>query len=69
MGISLAKHFQSEIISADSRQFYKEMQIGTAKPTTKEMGGFSHHFVDCISVYDKYTVWDFQKDVHEFLNK
>ena len=69
MGISLAKHFQSEIISADSRQFYKEMHIGTAKPTTKEMCGITHHFVDCISVNDKYTAWDFQKEVHELLNK
>ena len=49
LSIKLAKKLGCEIISADSRQFYKEMEIGTAKPTKEEMDGVPHHFVDFIS--------------------
>jgi len=61
-GIELAKHFSTEIISADSRQFYKEMKIGTAVPTEKELKEVPHHFIQHISIKDSYSVGDFEKD-------
>ncbi|MGB6150795.1 MAG: isopentenyl transferase family protein, partial [Pricia sp.] len=45
MAISLAQHFDTDIISSDSRQFYKEMQIGTAAPSKKELSSAKHHFI------------------------
>ncbi len=66
LSIKLARHFQTEIISADSRQFYKEMSIGTAVPSTEELAQAKHHFIQHISVTDSYTVGDFEK---EALNK
>ncbi|PCJ83424.1 MAG: tRNA (adenosine(37)-N6)-dimethylallyltransferase MiaA [Flavobacteriales bacterium] len=62
LGIELAKDFSTEIISADSRQFYKEMAIGTAKPTAKEMQGIKHHFIDFLSIEENYTAGKFEKD-------
>lgn len=61
--IDLAKHFQTEIISADSRQFYKEMQIGTAVPSKSERQGIPHHFIQHLSVDEDYSVGDFERDV------
>jgi len=61
--IDLAKHLETEIISADSRQFYREMSIGTAKPTEVEMNGVKHHFVDNISISSSYDVGQYEKDV------
>ena len=52
--IELAKKFDTEIISFDSRQFYKEITIGTAKPSESEFAQVSHHFINNISIYDKY---------------
>jgi tRNA dimethylallyltransferase len=60
--IPLAKHFQTEIISADSRQFYKELQIGTAKPTLNEQQGVKHHFLDFIHVEQDYSAGQFEKE-------
>lgn len=60
--IALAKHFQSEIIAADSRQFYKEMNIGTAVPSLQEINTVPHHFVQHRSIFDAYNVGDFEKD-------
>ena len=48
LSIDLAKQFDAEIISCDSRQFYQEMTIGTAKPTAEELAAAKHHFVDCL---------------------
>ncbi len=62
LGIKLANAFQTEIISADSRQFFKEMSIGTAKPSKEELGQAKHHFVDFISIQEKYTAGQFEKD-------
>lgn len=62
LSIALAKHFNTEIISADSRQIFKEMSIGTAKPTVEEMDGVKHHFIDAISIEDIYTAGQFEKD-------
>ena len=54
--IKLAKAFDAEIISADSRQFYKELSIGTAAPTADELAQVKHHFVHNLSIEDKYDV-------------
>lgn len=60
--IALAKHFSSEIISADSRQFYNEMNVGTAVPTPEELKKVPHHFIQHISVTNDYNVGDFEQD-------
>tara|TARA_R110002049_G_scaffold297015_2_gene485682 strand:- start:1274 stop:2203 length:930 start_codon:yes stop_codon:yes gene_type:complete len=69
MGIHLAKHFKAEIISADSRQFYREIGIGTAKPTNEEMDGIPHHFIHSHSITEDYNVSDFEKDALNLLNQ
>lgn len=68
LGISLAKHFNCEIVSADSRQFYKEMSIGTAVPSTDELSQAKHHFIQHKSIKDAYTVGDFEKDALDTLD-
>lgn len=62
LSIKLAQVFNTEILSADSRQFYKEMNIGTAAPTPGELASAPHHFVHHISVKDNYSVGDFERD-------
>ena len=62
LSIQLAKHFNTEIISADSRQFFKEMTIGTAVPTTIELSSVKHHFIHHKSIEDEYSVGAFEKD-------
>ncbi|MFV0541616.1 MAG: tRNA (adenosine(37)-N6)-dimethylallyltransferase MiaA [Aestuariibaculum sp.] len=68
LSIKLARYFNAEIISADSRQFFKEMQIGTAAPTTTELNLAKHHFIHHKSVKDNYSVGDFEKEVLHTLN-
>ena len=60
--IRLAKELDTEILSADSRQFYKEMSIGTAAPTPKELHEVNHHFIHNISIFDQYDVATYEKD-------
>lgn len=62
LSIALAKHFGSDIISCDSRQFYKEMKIGTAVPTEEELASATHHFIQNKSIFDSYSVGDFEKE-------
>ncbi|UPS90652.1 tRNA (adenosine(37)-N6)-dimethylallyltransferase MiaA [Bizionia sp. M204] len=62
LSIKLAQHFNTEIISADSRQFFKEMQIGTAAPTAAELQEAKHHFIHHKSIEDPYSVGAFEKD-------
>lgn len=62
LSIKLAQAFNTEIISADSRQFYKEMSIGTAVPNKKELSHANHHFIQHISIEDEYSVGDFEKE-------
>ena len=59
VGIELAKHFDSEVISADSRQFYKEMQIGTARPLTEELQGVPHHFMGFLNIQEVFSAGRF----------
>ncbi len=67
--IKVANHFGIEIISADSRQFYKEMNIGTAKPSAAELAQAPHHFVNNLSIHDDYSAGDFEREVLPFLDK
>lgn len=60
--IRLARHYRTEILSADSRQFYGEMQIGTATPTPAELQLAKHHFIGHRSIHDHYTVGDFREE-------
>lgn len=69
MAIAIAKHFQTEIISADSRQFFKELYIGTAVPTAKELGTVPHHFIQHKSIFDKYSVGEFEKEAISLLKQ
>ncbi len=62
-GIELAQHFQSEIISSDSRQFFRELSIGTAVPSSEELTQIPHHFIHNLSVTDSYNASDFENDV------
>lgn len=62
LSIALAKFFNTEIISADSRQFYKEMHIGTAVPTLEELQEIKHHFIQHKSIHEDYNVGTFEKD-------
>lgn len=62
LSIELAKFYNCPVISADSRQFYKEMSIGTAKPTQEEMQDVPHYFIDNISIHDTYNVGQFERD-------
>lgn len=69
MAIKLAQGFNTEIISADSRQFYKEMSIGTAVPTLEELEAVPHHFIKNKSIFEDYCVGDFEKDALELLDQ
>ncbi len=62
LSIKLAQHFQTEIISADSRQFFKEMSIGTAAPTPDELAAAPHHFIQHKSIQENYNVGAFEKE-------
>lgn len=62
LAIKVANAFSTEIISADSRQFYKEMSIGTAVPTAEELAAAPHHFIQNKSIFEDYSVGDFERE-------
>lgn len=62
LSIALAQHYKCEILSCDSRQFFKEMTIGTAVPSQEELMSVQHHFIQNKSIFEKYTVGDFEKE-------
>jgi tRNA dimethylallyltransferase len=62
LAISLAQKFQTEIISCDSRQFYKEMSIGVARPSSEELAAAPHHFIAFLSVEEEYTAGMFSRE-------
>ncbi len=68
LAIDLATYFKTEIISADSRQFYKEMSIGTAVPSRHELESVPHHFIQHKSIQEIYNVGDFEKDALNVLD-
>ena len=73
LAVELAKKINGEIISADSMQIYKDMNIGTAKPTQEEMQGIKHYLIDIISPNERYSVADYKRDakkaIKEIINK
>ena len=69
LAIAIAKAFSTEILSADSRQFYKEMKIGTAVPTSEELEAIPHHFIQGKSIFNNYSVGDFEKESLKLLDK
>ncbi|MBO3697997.1 tRNA (adenosine(37)-N6)-dimethylallyltransferase MiaA [Roseivirga sp. E12] len=62
IGIKLAQALQTEIVSADSRQFYRELQIGTAKPDSSELNQVPHHCINSLSIHDNYDVGRYEKE-------
>lgn len=62
LAIEIAKHYQTEIISCDSRQFFKEMTIGTAVPNAEELATVPHHFIQNKSIFENYSVGDFERE-------
>lgn len=69
LSIELANYFKAEIISCDSRQFYKEMTIGTAVPNKKELSAAKHHFIQDRSIFDAYSVGEFERDALKKLSE
>ena len=62
LSIALAQHFGCDIISCDSRQFFKEMKIGTAVPSDEELAAAPHHFIQNKSIFESYSVGDFEQE-------
>ena len=62
LGIDLAKYYNTDIISADSRQIYKDLKIGTAQPTIDERNQIKHHLIDFVDVKDYYSVAQYEQD-------
>lgn len=69
LAIALANYFETDIISADSRQFYKEMKIGTAVPSEEELESAHHHFIQHKSIFESFSVGDFERDAIECLGQ
>ena len=69
LSISLAKHYNAEIINFDAMQVYEKMDIGTAKVTKEEMDGVVHHLLSYVDVNTNYTVYDYQKDARNLIDK
>lgn len=68
LAIQLAQHYTAEIISADSRQFYNELNIGVAKPFPDELSAAPHHFIGHIGIQQHYTAGDFEREALELLD-
>jgi len=68
IAIQLAQHFKTEIVSADSRQFYKELKIGTAAPTPEELKAAKHHFIGNLSIHDYYNASIYENQALTLLN-
>lgn len=68
LAIEIAKHYKCEILSCDSRQFFKEMSIGTAVPSTEELQAVPHHFIQNKSITESYSVGDFEREAIDLLN-
>lgn len=69
LSISLAKHYNAEIINFDAMQVYEKMDIGTAKVTTEEMDGVVHHLLSYVDVNTNYSVYDYQKEARSLIDK
>ncbi len=69
LSIGLAKHYNAEIINFDAMQVYEKMDIGTAKVTEEEMDGVVHHLLSYVDVNTNYSVYDYQKDARNLIDK
>lgn len=69
LSIELARHFETEILSADSRQIYKELNIGTAKPNENELAAVPHHMINHISIKNSYSVGQYERDALLVINQ
>lgn len=69
LSVSLAKHYNAEIINFDAMQVYEKMDIGTAKVTKEEMDGVVHHLLSYVNVNTNYSVYDYQKDARSLIDK
>lgn len=69
LSIQLAKQYNSPIVSIDSRQIYRELEIGTAKPSPNELKSVTHYFINSQSIFDTYTVGDYETDALQLLDK
>ena len=69
LSVALAQKFNGEVISADSRQVYKGLDIGTAKATKEEMCDIPHHLIDVVEVDTTYSVTDFKNDANVAINR
>ncbi len=68
LSIKIARHFHTEILSADSRQFYKELSIGTAKPSESELASATHHFINNLSIQEEYTAGMYETEALKLLD-
>ncbi|MCX7728961.1 MAG: tRNA (adenosine(37)-N6)-dimethylallyltransferase MiaA [Bacteroidia bacterium] len=69
IAIELAKTFNTVILSADSRQIYKELNIGVAKPSAEQLQEVKHYFISHVSITEDYSAYDYQKEVHQLLSQ
>ena len=69
LSIEIAKKFNTDIVSCDSRQFYKELKIGTSPPSNTQLSEVKHHFIHNKSIHDKYNVGLYEKDAIDLINK
>lgn len=69
LAIDLAKHFSTEIVSCDSRQFFRELKIGTASPSPEELAEAPHHFIGNLSVEDYYSIGQYEEEALQKLNE
>ena len=68
LSLDIANIYDSDILSADSRQFYKELEVGTAKPSSIELSNTKHHFINNLSIHDDYSVGSYRIEVNSVLN-
>jgi tRNA dimethylallyltransferase len=69
VAIQIAQHYNTVVVSADSRQFFREMSIGTAKPDAKELAIVKHYFIDSHSIHESFSVGDFEKQALALLDE
>ena len=69
IAIQIAQHYNTVVLSADSRQFYREMSIGTAKPAAEELAAVKHYFIDSHSIQENFSVGDFEKQALSLLDE
>jgi tRNA dimethylallyltransferase len=69
LSIEIAKYFNTQIISCDSRQIYREMRIGTAVPTDEQLNQVTHHFIHTHSVHDYFNSWQYEQQALELIDK